>query len=308
MKNNLKGSILLLLTALVWGASFVAQSVGSDKVQAFTYNGVRTIIGALVLFPFVLVKNVKDNKLKPIQEKKPLFTKYEIIAGIVLGIIFCFASNFQQVAFYHSGAGKIAFITALYMFFVPIIGLVLGKRVSFIVWISVVIAFIGLYFLCINPNDVGAINLGDVFAFICSIFFAFHILAIDKFNKNIDGVKLSFMQFFVSGTISIIIAFIFETPNVNSLVDAYLPILYSGVMSCGVAYTLQIIGQKYTESTLASIIMSLESVFAVITAWIIIGEGLQVREIIGCAIMFFAIILAQLSDLILTKIKGKSII
>lgn len=305
-KTQLKGVIMLLLTAFIWGSSFVAQSIGMEEVEAFTFNGIRTLMGAFVLLPFILIKDKIQRKgmtSEKLNEAKAADKKV-IIAGMILGVALCLASNFQQFAFNYSTSGKIAFITALYMFFVPLIGIFLRKKVPLLTWICVVFGFIGLYFLSIDPNDLSAINFGDVLTLICSIFFAVHILLIEKFAPDADGIKLSCIQFFTSGTISCILMFIFETPKPKAIAGAILPLLYSGIMSCGFAYTFQIIGQKYTEATVASLLMCMESVFGVLCGALILHETLSGREILGCVIMFAAIILSQLSETITNKIRN----
>lgn len=299
---------MLLLTALIWGSSFVAQSVGMESVEGFTFNGIRTLLGAFVLLPFVLIRDriqAKNMTTQQIQARKTL-NKKTVIYGTILGVVFCAAGNFQQFAFEYSTSGKIAFITALYMFFVPLFGLVLKKRVPLLTWICVIFGFVGLYFLCIDPADFGSINRGDFRAFICSVLFAVHILLIEKFAPDVDGVKLSCVQFFVSGIISCVLMFIFENPQMDAILTAAVPILYAGIMSCGLAYTFQIVGQKYTEATVASLIMCMESVFAVLAAALILHETLSGREVIGCVIMFGAIILSELSELLTAKIKKRS--
>ena len=296
-KTQLKGVILLLLTAFIWGASFVAQSLGMEDVEAFTFNGIRTLLGAVVLLPFIIIiERTSSEKTNTEQGKAHVSNKKTIIYGIILGVVFCAASNFQQFAFNYSTSGKIAFITALYMFFVPLFGLFLKKKVSVATWICVLFGFVGLYFLCINPSDMTAINKGDLLAVGCSVFFAVHILLIEKFSPKADGLKLSCTQFAVSGTISCIMMFVFETPEIPAIKSALLPLLYSGVMSCGVAYTLQIVGQKYTDATVASLLMCMESVFAVLCAALILHEMLSLREILGCTVMFAAIIISQLAE------------
>lgn len=291
-KTQIKGVIILLLTAFIWGTSFVAQSIGMEKIEAFTFNGIRTLMGGIVLLPVILFRTrITDKSVLP-QNKD---TKKALKYGGILGLIFCIASNLQQFAFNDSTAGKIAFITALYMFFVPVLGLFIRKRVPLLTWICVVFGFIGLYFLCMNPEQLGAINHGDFLAFLCSIFYAVHILCVEKFAKEVDGTLLSCIQFFVGGTISLLLMFIFETPVLSDILAVAKPLLYSGIMSCGVAYTFQIIGQKYTEATIASLLMCMESVFAVLSSAIILHEHLTGREILGCTIMFAAIILSQIS-------------
>ena len=304
-KTQFKGVMMLLLTAFIWGSSFVAQSVGMDSVDAFTFNGVRTLMGAAVLLPFIFIRDMFAVKKLTTEERKnyKVFDKKTLIYGSVLGVILCVATNFQQFAFYHSDSGKIAFISAFYMFFVPVFGLFIKKRVPFITWLCVAGGCLGMYFLCIDPSSAIAINQGDFLAFICSMFFALQILAIEKFAPDVDGIKLSCIQFAVSGLISCILMFIFEEPNVGNLLNATVPLLYSGIMSCGMAYTFQIVGQKYTEATLASLLMCLESVFGVLCGAILLNESLTGREIFGCIIMFIAIIFSQLSELITAKFR-----
>lgn len=303
MKNSqtsLKGVLLLLLTAVIWGTSFVAQSEGMESVDAFTFQGIRTLLGSLVLVPVILIKSKKERSHLSDEEKseRSKQNKKTWIYGSILGVALCIATNLQQFAFYHSTAGKIAFITATYMFFVPLIGLFFKKRIPLLTWFCIVLGFIGLYFLSFKTNSFGDLNRGDIQAFFCALFFTIQILLIEKFGPYCDGVKLSAVQFFVSGLISTILMFIFENPEISAIKSAALPILYSGIMSCGIAYTLQIIGQKYCEATIASLLMCMESVFAAISAAIIIHEKLSGREITGCVIMFTAILITQISDII----------
>ena len=317
-KNQLKGILSLLLTAFVWGTSFVAQSVGSDSVEPFTFIGIRTLLGSLVLIPVFLILDIVEVK-KDINKNGSfggkvfagLKTKVDINSikyGAILGVILCVATNFQQFAFYYSTAGKVAFVTATYMFFIPIVNVIMKKKVPFVTWICVVMAFVGLYFLCFmsGKNDsseisIKSVNKGDFFAFIGAIFFTAQILVIEKVSSKCDGVKLSCMQFFVAGAISFILMWIFEKPSWPNIKSAAIPILYSGVLSCGVAYTFQIIGQKFVSAPIASLIMSLESVFAVLSSAILIHERLTMHEILGCAIMFVAIIISQVADIIQEK-------
>lgn len=298
-RTQLRGVLMLLVTALIWGISFVSQSVGMEKVEGFTFNGIRTLMGAMVLLPFILVRDkINEKAMGPEQiAQRKRTTKKTIICGIGLGVVFFIASSLQQFAFNYSTSGKIAFITAMYMFFVPLIGLFLKKRVSAVTWGCVGLGFIGLYFLCIDSSGLGAINKGDILAFACAIGFAVHILLIERFAPDVDGTKLSCVQFFVSGIISCVAMFIFETPKLAEIGSAMVPLLYSGVLSCGVAYTLQIIGQQYTEATVASLLMSMESVFAVLAAAVILHELLTGREILGCVIMFAAIIISQIAEM-----------
>ena len=287
-----KGIIFLLITAIIWGSSFVAQSIGMKSIDAFTFTGIRTTLGMLFLLPFTLVIN------KGFDFKKSTLKK-----GLILGVVFSFAQNFQQFAFYYSTSGKIAFITAFYMFFVPLFSVIfLKKKIAALTWLSILIGLLGLFLLCINPSDLTNINMGDILALICAIFYAVQIMLIDKYLEDgTSGVQLSFMQFFVAAIISLIAMFIFEKPVLADIKTAAPSLLYSGIMSCGIAYTLQILGQKHASPVVASLLMCLESVFAVITAAIILHENMLPREMAGCLIMFGAIILSQISESLSSK-------
>ena len=313
-RTQLKGAAILLITALIWGTSFVAQSLGMEVIEAFTYNGIRSLMGAAALVPFILVRDkVLARSLTPAAlEAKKIADKKLLPYGLILGCVFCVASNFQQFAFYHSTAGKIAFITALYMFFTPFFGLFIGKRVSRITWICTVFGIIGLYFLSIDPQEFAAsgggiagflrtVNRGDLQALACAAVYGVHILCVEKFSAEVDGVKLSCLQFLTAGIISCGLMFLFENPDPRGIRLALGPLLYSGLMSCGIAYTLQIIGQKYTEATLASILMCMESVFAVLAAALFLHERLTGRELLGCVIMFAAILLSQGAEALANK-------
>ncbi|MBO4681468.1 MAG: DMT family transporter [Clostridiales bacterium] len=285
-KTTPKGIILLLITAIVWGSSFVAQEIGMKSIDAFTFTGIRTALGAVALLPIVLIVN-KGMDLR----------KDTLKMGLVLGIVFSIAQNFQQFAFYYSTSGKIAFITAFYMFFVPLFSVFLGKKIKLLTWLSIFMGLGGLFLLCINPSDLTKINLGDVLALICAVFYAVQIMLIDKFlEKDVSGVQLSFMQFVVAAIISIVAMFIFEHPVIADIKTAAPSLLYSGIMSCGVAYTFQIIGQKHANPVVASLLMCMESVFAVIAAALVLHQGMSLREGAGCVIMFAAIIISQLSE------------
>jgi len=307
-KTQLRGVIILLATAFIWGSSFVAQSVGMEQVQAFTFNGIRTLMGAAVLLPFILIRDkvarVRGTAPDPQIAKKE--NKQVVVSGLLIGVVLCAASNFQQFAFYDSTAGKISFITAFYMLFVPLFGLLYGKRISPITWGCVLLGTVGLYFLCIGEEGFSAINRGDVLTLICAVIYAVHILLIERFAPGVDSIKLSFMQFLVSGTISCILMFIFETPSLPAIRACIIPLLYSGIMSCGFAYTFQIVGQKYTESTVASLLMCMESVFGVLCSALLLQDWLAPREWLGCALMFVAIIFSQIGDILVRKIRKKA--
>ena len=285
-KTTPKGIIFLLITAIIWGSSFVAQEIGMKSIDAFTFTGIRTTLGAIFLLPIVLILN-KGLDLR----------KNTLVSGLILGVVFSVAQNFQQFAFYYSTSGKIAFITAFYMFFVPLFSVFLGKKIKLLTWLSILMGLVGLFFLCINPSDLTSINLGDILALVCAVFYAVQIMLIDRFlEKDINGVQLSFMQFVVAAVISIAAMFIFEHPVIADIKTAAPSLLYSGIMSCGIAYTFQIVGQKHANPVVASLLMCMESVFAVIAAAVVLHQGMSLREGAGCAIMFAAIILSQLSE------------
>ena len=286
------GIICLLITAVIWGSSFVAQSIGMQSIDAFTFTGIRTTLGVIFLLPFTLIINKGFD-----------FSRKTLRAGLILGIVFSFAQNFQQFAFYYSTSGKIAFITAFYMFFVPLFSVIfLRKKIAVLTWASILLGLVGLFLLCIDPSDMTSINMGDILALICAVFYAVQIMLIDKFLEDgVNGIQLSFMQFAVAAVLSVIAMFIFEKPILADIKTAAPSLLYSGIMSCGIAYTLQIVGQKNASPVVASLLMCLESVFAVITASIILHENMQPREMAGCLIMFAAIIISQVSETLSAK-------
>ena len=290
----LKNSLILLLTATIWGVAFVAQSVEMDYVGGFTFNAVRSIIGSIVLLPVILFLDRQKTPAVRTEEEKKSGQKTLLMGGIACGICLCLASNFQQFGIKYTTVGKAGFITACYIVIVPILGLFLKKKCSPYIWGAVVMALIGLYLLCIT--DGFSIGKGDILDMICAVLFSLHILVIDYFSPKVDGVKMSCIQFLVCGILSGIPALIFENPQISSILAAWQPILYAGVMSCGVAYTLQIVGQKNMNPTVASLILSLESCISVLAGWIILGQSMSRKEILGCVIMFAAIILAQLPE------------
>lgn len=291
-KNNISGSIILMITALIWGTAFVAQSVGMNYVGPFTFIAARYIVGGLFLLPCIYtldIINKNTSKVKKSYDRRNL-----IIGGVLCGIILFAASSFQQIGMQYTTVGKSGFITALYIIIVPLIGLLFKKSISTKVWISVCISIVGLYILCINESF--SISIGDILTLICAFCFSIHILIIDKYSLIVDAVRMSCIQFFVAGFLGLIFMIVFEEPNVTSIFSGFNTIIYAGVMSSGVAYTLQIIGQKNTTPVMATLIMSLESVFAAISGWIILGEVLSFKEFIGCCLVFIAIILAQLPN------------
>lgn len=285
--KNWKSPLLLLLTATIWGVAFVAQSVGMDYVEPFTFNGLRNLLGALVLLP--VIYGMSGKKAAAVEKKD---TKTLWLGGVLCGLCLCVASSLQQIGIQYTTAGKAGFLTAMYIIMVPVFGLFLKKRCSPFVGISIVLATVGLYLLSIKEGF--NIGKGDIYVILCAVVFSIHILVIDYFAPKCNGVKLSCIQFLVCGVLCSVIALVVEEPTISGILAAWLPIAYAGVMSCGVAYTLQIIGQKGMNPTVASLILSLESVISVLAGWLLLHQTLSAREIIGCMIMFAAIILAQL--------------
>lgn len=300
--KKLISNFMLVLTAIIWGTAFVAQSIAHDHIETFIFNAARNIVGGLVLIPYILIANkLKNNNSldSDLENKKKLnfFEKLQInktliIGGILCGLALFGGSTFQQFGIKYTSAGKSGFITALYIVFVPAFGIFLKKKVPFKIWVCVLIAVIGFYLISINEGFV--INKGDLLTLICSFFFTIHILVIDYYSPKVDGIKMSCIQFFFAGFISLILSLIFENPQMSSLLAAWKPILYVGVFSCGIAYTLQIVGQKNTEPVMASLILSMESVFAVIAGWLILKQSLSLKEAIGCLLVFTAIIITQM--------------
>lgn len=286
MKNN----ILLVLTALIWGCAFVAQSVGMDFVGPFTFNMARFLIGAIVLLPVIWFM---DRQRKTGAEKGA-GQKILIIGGICCGIALAVASTLQQWGILFTTVGKAGFITAMYIVIVPLLGIFIGKKVRPLIIGCVAIAVVGFYFLCMTESL--RLGLGDFLVLLCAIAFSIHILVIDHFSPKVDGVKMSAIQFLTAAIISAVPTLLWEQPVFTEILQAWQPVLYAGVMSCGVAYTLQIIAQKNADPTVASLLLSLESVFSVLAGWVLLGQGLSLKEMFGCVLIFCAIILAQLPE------------
>ncbi|MCI9218020.1 MAG: DMT family transporter [Dorea sp.] len=285
-----KNALMLILTAFIWGTAFVAQSMGMDYLGPFTFNGVRSIIGGIALLPCIALLNKMNGASGKSEESR----KDLIVGGSACGILLFAASSLQQVGIQYTTAGKAGFITAFYIVIVPVLGIFLKKKIGWKVWVAVALALAGLYFLCITEEF--AVGKGDILIFLCALVFSLHILVIDYFAPRADGVKMSCIQFFVCGLVSLPFMLVLETPRIGAMLDGIIPLLYAGVLSCGVAYTLQIVGQKNVNPAVASLILSLESCFSVLAGWLVLGERLSVREASGCALMFVAIILAQLPD------------
>lgn len=293
MTRKMRGNLMLLLAAFIWGASFVAQISGTKEIGVFTFNFSRNIIAGISLL--ILIQFWPYIMKKPMEEDTEEIKKSTLIGGVLCGIVLTVAMSFQQLGLTGvnaTTAGKAGFITALYIVLVPLTGIFIGKKISIRIWLCVFLATIGLYLLSIKQGF--SIQIGDLMVLISAFFYALHILVIDHFSPKSNSVKLSMIQFFVAAVFSGILMLFIEEIVWKDILSSAIPILYSGVLSSGVGYTLQIIAQKDTEPTMASLILSLESVFAVLAGALILGERLSSREAIGCIIMFIAIMLAQL--------------
>lgn len=288
--SQLKSSIMAFVAAFIWGTAFVAQSVSTDKVPPFAFNALRSAIATvclLLISQALDVHRLRRDGVRPRCDKKVL-----ALGGICCGVFLAAATNFQQAALADTAPGKAAFITALYVVLVPVLGIFFKKRASLGVWISVILSVVGLYFLCVT----GTLDLrpSDIMLLACALGFALQILCVDYFVQRVDPIKLSCAQFFVTSVISAVCAAIFEQPTVQGAVDCLWPILYVGVFSSCGAYTLQILAQKGSDPTVVTIILSLESVISVISGALILRDRLTDREYLGCVLMFAAVILAQI--------------
>ena len=288
-KPTMKNSLLLLLTATIWGVAFVAQQVGMDFVGPFTFTCVRSLVGCASLLPVIAWMN-KKNPHTQSDRKRTMRTL--IFGGVLCGAALCAGSNLQQYALQYASVGKAGFITALYIVIVPVIGHFMGRRSSRLIWIGVLMALFGLGLLCIKSSL--TVEFADVLLLISALAFSGHILIIDYFTQRVDGLKMSCIQFFVCSILSAVPMFAFEKPALGAIFSAWVPILYTGVISSGVGYALQIIAQRAMNPTVASLILSLEAVISILAGWLLLGQQLSARELFGCALMFAAILIAQL--------------
>lgn len=289
-KTALRSSFLLFLAAFIWGVAFVAQSVGMDYMGPFSFNGARFLMGSIVLLPLVLYRRKKDKE----KQVKRADLKTTLIGGCCCGLALCSAALLQQFGIMYTTVGKAGFITTLYIIIVPIMGIFLKKKVPGKVWLAAVIAAVGMYLLCMSESF--RLSRGDTYVFICAVLFSVHILVIDYFSPKADGVELSCLQFLTAGVICSVAALILEKPQLSNFVDGIIPLAYAGIMSSGVAYTLQIVGQKDLDPTVASLILSMESVVSMLAGWVLLGQALSLRELFGCLLVFGAVILVQLPD------------
>jgi drug/metabolite transporter (DMT)-like permease len=284
---KIKSDLILLLAAIIWGFAFVAQRVGMNYVGPFTYNGVRFSLGVLVLLPFLIFR---------IKGGTPLFTEggdvRKIIAGSVFtGLLLFGGVGFQQLGLMYTTAGKAGFITGLYVVMVPLVGLFFGHKSGWPLWIGAMLAVAGLYFLTIRGEM--TFNPGDQLVLACAVVFTFHVLFIGWLAPAMDSFLLAIIQFSVCAFLNLVISFLYEPVTFASVVAAWLPIAYGGILSVGVAYTLQVVAQKTAHPAYASIILSLEAVFAVLGGWMILSEELTPKMVIGCGLMLAGMIVVQ---------------
>lgn len=292
--KNLKGTLILLLTALIWGTAFVAQTSASGTISAFTFNATRSLLAGVFLFLFVLLR-AKITRV----EQKPLFKKETVMAGVICGIPLFIATNLQQygIELYPAGtaaSGRAGFLTATYVIMIAVYTLIRSRRFRPLILLATILCMTGMYLLCLS-GGFQEIYIGDVLIFLCAVGFAFYILLVDRYG-TVESVKVSCIQFTFSGILSLICMYLFEEPSWSAISSAWFPILYAGILSSGIAYTLQMVGQKYAEPVVATIVMSLESVFAALSGWLILSEHLKGRELAGCILVFAAVILAQLPE------------
>lgn len=297
-KNTTRNSFLLFLTACIWGMAFVSQSKGMDYMDPFTFNGVRSLIGAFVLLIYILVTG-RLSRGDAHGKTKPIDWKLTRQAGVWCGLALTVASSLQQFGIKYTTVGKAGFITTLYIIFVPLAGVFFKKRVAAVVWVAAFMAAVGMYLLCMTESF--RPGMGDILVFLCAVVFAAHIMIVDYYAPQTDGVIVSCIQFAVCGVVCSICALIWGNPALSHIMDGMGTLLYAGVLSCGVGYTLQLVGQKGVNPTVAALIMSLESVVATVSGWIAYKIGflgtdqtLTGRQIAGCVIVFAAVVLVQL--------------
>lgn len=296
MNRKMLGNLLLTLTAMIWGTAFVGQRVGMESIEPFTFTAARMALAAVAVGMVSLIVDRKkpENENRDMESEKQI-TRYTLIGGFCCGVFLTAGSLFQQVGVVYTSAGKAGFITAMYMLLVPVINfLFFKKRNSLRVWLAVLVGVAGMYLLCMTEGF--SLTKGDTLVLICAFMFSGHILCCDYFAPRGKAITISAIQFAVTSLISAVFAFLFEEPSWAKVVSAMIPILYCGLISGGVGYTLQIVAQKYTDPTIASLLMSLESVFAVIAGALLLGERMSGRELLGCVVMFAAIVLVQIPE------------
>ena len=277
------GTLALLLTAAIWGSAFVAQRTGMEYIGPYTFNAVRCCLGSAAVGLVSLFLPRWEGAER----------RSTLIGGLCCGLCLFVATNLQQLGLVETEAGKAGFISTFYIILVPVAGIFLGKRCGWITWLAVALALVGLYFLCMSADSF-RLRQGDLLVLLSAVCYTVHILLVDRFVDKADGVRMSCIQFAVVGLLSFVPAFLLEEPRLENIFRGYVPILYTGLMSCGLAYTLQIVGQRHLRPAVASLIMCMESVFAVLSGWLILHEHLSRRELLGCALVFAAVLLVQL--------------
>lgn len=289
MKNQIKGSVFLLLAAILWGASFVFQNEGAEIIDPIAFNGLRSLLGSLALLPVIAIISALNKKKGKYRKTSKEETRTLLWGGFFCGLALCAAGTLQTLGI-KQGAGESGFITTIYIVFVPILSVFLRQKIERRVWFAVMMCFVGLYFLCGSFS----LNINQIYLLLCAFFFAIHILVIDYFSPKVDGVKLSCLQFLVVGIIDCIIMLFVDVPSLDEIIICFPNLAYMGFVSCSVAYTFQIIGQRYISASIGALLMSLESVFSVLSEWALQGTLLAPIKIFGCVIIFAAVILVQL--------------
>ncbi|MCK5673917.1 MAG: DMT family transporter [Spirochaetales bacterium] len=292
--NTIKNDFLLLLTAIIWGFAFTAQRAGMEFIGPFTFNGVRFLLGSVSILPLIFWETKADKKKERLNNEKPSKDhglKLLIIYGAAGGILLYLGASLQQIGIVYTSAGKAGFITGMYVIIVPILGIFFKHKAGWRRWVGAILSITGLYYLSVKGNI--KINTGDIFVMLSAFFWASHVIAISHFSPKVNALKLAFIQYFFCGVLSLASAFIFENVQKNTIVLAWLPILYGSLFSVGIAYTLQIFAQKKAHPAHAAIILSLEGVFAVLGGWLILGESLGAKGIAGCALMLGGMFVSQ---------------
>lgn len=289
-KRLLRTVVCPLIAAIIWGSAFVAQGVGAESIPPFAFTATRSWIGMafLLILSFIIKKKVP----LPLGTPYRSYRRVLFLGGGACGIMMCIATNLQQAGMADTEPGKAGFITSLYVVLVPIFGLFCRRHAPYTVWIGTVFALIGLYFLCLTESF--SVAPGDAVILLCAVFFTFQILLIDRVSPHVNGIHLCCVQLLVNAVISTVISLLFEPLNWQAIADCLFPLLYVGIFSSGIAYTLQIVSQKNSNPTVVTLLLSLESVFAVLTGWLILGDTLSPREWLGCSLMFGAVTLANL--------------
>ena len=295
-RQTLRNSFLLLLTATIWGTSFVAQSVGMETVNPLVFNGTRSILATVFLMIIMMIRMKETPELRVRLQKN---RRIHMTGGIICGVLLFAASTIQSYGIKYTTAGKSGFITAFYVVLVPVISMAFGKKVSRTIWLAVLLAVGGLYLICINESF--TINRGDLLTMVCAVFFSFHILAIDRYVDRVDGIAMSCIQFLTVSVISVVLMIFFVHPDFQAVWNAWLPIGYAGIFSCGIAYTLQVVAQKGIHPAVASLLMSMESCISVLAGWLILHQAMSARELAGCGLMFAAIVLADVLPSVLHR-------